>query len=87
MVKIIGEFGSDGNQSLLLELPSSLLQDIEIAADGTVEIASLIRVLNRSYQDKLLDCSLEAIERIDRYDAIFNSDRAVSEKSVSKHSP
>ncbi len=60
MIRLISEFGvEDANQSLLLELPNSLLQDIEIAADGTVEIASLIRVLNKSYQDKLLDCAIK----------------------------
>jgi hypothetical protein len=60
MIRLISEFGvEDGNQSLLLELPDSLLQDIEIAADGTVEIVSLIRVLNKSYQNKLLDCAIK----------------------------
>jgi hypothetical protein len=48
MIKLISEFGRGCEaQSLLLELPESLLEDIEIAADGTVDIHSLIKVLSK----------------------------------------
>ncbi len=79
MIKLISEFGRGCEaQSLLLELPESLVEDIEIAADGTVDVHSLIKVLSK-YDEQQSD-ELSVAERINIYDAIFNSSRTVAQR-------
>ena len=84
MLEFIAELGSSNSKSLLIKLPKSLLDDIEILADGTVTTATLIKVLSRYYAHEAAEEEITAIERIELYDAVFSPDRAVAEKPVNR---
>ena len=51
MVGVISEFS--GDKSLLIDLPKSLLCGINIAADGTLDVGPLIKVLDRNCKYQL----------------------------------
>ena len=78
VLKIVTEFGSSQHKLLLIELPKSLMDGIEIAEDGSVNTMSLIEAFKKYYEQQSTEMS--AIDRINIYDAIFNPDRAVQQR-------
>ncbi len=84
MIKLIEEFGADENKSLLVALPPHLLDEIKVNNKGEVDTILLIKVLKQYYEQQ--SDEVTALDRINIYDAIFNSARAVADKPVRRNS-
>lgn len=79
MFKVIGEFGGDGEQSLLLSMPQSILKQLEHDVNGEVSLGNLLAVLRQCDNETELNGLINHVELMD---LIYNSDRAVDEKAL-----
>lgn len=48
MLKILSELGHEDQKALLIELPSHIADQVEIAQDGSVDTLSLLKILRRA---------------------------------------
>jgi len=78
MIKLLAEYGNPQNKSVLLQMPQHILNDLQVGLDDTVNVKSLLTVLQRYYDEFDGEITLE--EHVNLMDMIFNTDRAVDEK-------
>ena len=82
-VKLLSEFGTYTNKkSLLIELPQRLLDGIQVGDYNEIDTLSLLDVLKLAYDEESKALTLE--EHINLMDAIFNPERAATEKPVNR---
>ena len=84
-IKILAEFGNEQEKSILLQLPDHVIQGLSL--DGkTVSTKHLLGALMLMEHEAALqpDETISPAERIDLLDAIYNPDRAATEKPVNR---
>ena len=77
MIKVLSEFGNTQKKSVLLQMPQHILNDLQIGFDDTINVKSLLMVLQRYYDEFDGEITLE--DHVNLMDIIFNADRAVDE--------
>lgn len=79
-LKILSEFGEPDNKALLINLPQALLSELHINDNAEVDIASLLKMLEKAYVQE--EQPLTFAEHVNLINLIFNEDRAVDERNL-----
>lgn len=55
VLKVLSELGQGDDKALLIELPKDLLDNIDVAQDGSVDTMQLLKLLRRAAIEELQD--------------------------------